>query len=118
MGPLCLWEIGWHGMHLDFKTAVRRIKGYTSFQPEGAAQPIIIYYPTIQRLEQDFSRWFERTYVESIGLFLPPSDIYGVIEKRPRMLNFLMRLERRFARNESLARYADHYWIEFQRRKT
>ncbi len=116
MGPFCVWEIMWHGMHLDFKTATRRLKGYATFKPDGSAAPMKIYYPTIQRLEADFSEWFMPIHVESIGLFLPPSDVYGVIEKRPRLMTRLINLEKRFAENPTLARFADHYWIEFERK--
>jgi SAM-dependent methyltransferase len=116
MGPFCIWEIMWHGMHLDFKTGMRRLKGHATFQPDETAAPIEVFYPTIEQLEADFSAWFSRVHVESIGLFLPPSDVYGVIEKRPRLMKILMNLERRFAKNRSLARFADHYWIEFERK--
>lgn len=115
MGPFCVWEIMWHGIHLDFKTATRRLKGHATFQPDGSAEPMKIYYPTIQQLEADFSEWFMRVHIESIGLFLPPSDVYPVIEKHPRLMKILLNLEKRFAENPSLARFADHYWIEFER---
>jgi len=114
MGPFCVWEMMWHGMHLDFKTATRRLKGHATFQQ--STTPIEIYYPTIQRLEQDFSQWFTRVHVESLGLFLPPSDVYPVVEKRPRLMNMLLNLEKRFAEKPSLARFADHFWIEFERK--
>ncbi len=116
MGPFCAWEMIWHGMHLDFKTATRRLKGHATFKPDESTEPIEIYYPTIKRLEADFDQWFTRVHVESLGLFLPPSDVYGMVEKRPRLMKMLLNLERRFAENSSLARFADHYWIEFQRK--
>lgn len=116
MGPFCVWEMMWHGMHLDFKTATRRLKGHATFRPDESATPMEIYYPTIQRLEADFGEWFTHVHVESIGLFLPSSDVYGMVEKRPRLMKLLLNLEKRFAENPSLARFADHYWIEFQRK--
>lgn len=115
MGPLCLWEIGWHGLHLDFRTAARRLRGRSTFRPGPDSEPIAIYYPGIRRLERDFSRWFRRVEIDSLGLFLPPSDVYGVIEKRPRLMHALMNLEKQFGMNDFLARFADHYWIEFER---
>lgn len=115
MGPFCLWEMMWHGMHLNFKTATRRLKGHATFQPDESSAPMEIYYPTIKQFEDDFSQWFTRVHVESIGLFLPPSDVYGMVEKRPHLMKVLLNLEKRFAENSSLARFADHYWIEFER---
>jgi hypothetical protein len=115
MSPFCLWEIGWHGLHLDFGTATRRWRKSTTFQPDKKTEPIPVSYPTIRRLSHDFSPWFRRTSVQGIGLFLPPSDVFGVIEKRPRLLRTLMTLEGRLARYGKLALFADHYWIEFER---
>lgn len=115
MGPLCLWEIAWHGLHGDFKTAFRRLNGQASFQADESSEPLAIYYPTIKRLERDFAPHFRRVHLEAVGLFLPPSDVCGVVEKRPRLLRLLTALEDRCARFALLARFADHYWIEFER---
>ncbi|MBZ0292685.1 MAG: class I SAM-dependent methyltransferase [Anaerolineae bacterium] len=115
MGPLCLWEIGWHGLHGDWKTALRRLRGHAVFQPPGVSEPLAIFYPPIGRLKADFAPHFRCKHVASLGLFLPPSDVYGVIERRPRLLWGLTDLEERFGRSALLARFADHYWIEFER---
>ncbi len=115
MGPLCLWEIGWHGLHLDFKTALRRLRQPAIFQPSETSESLAIYYPSINRLKADFAPHFRPIHVESLGLCLPPSDIYGVLEKRPRVLRWLTALENRFGKSAALANFADHYWIEFVR---
>jgi SAM-dependent methyltransferase len=115
MSPFCIWEPLWHGLHGDFKTATRRWRKTTTFHPEGAAEPIIVRYPTIRRITRDFAPYFQRMHVQGVGLFLPPSDAFGVIEKRPRLMNLLMNLEGRFTRYPFLAPFADHYWIEFRR---
>lgn len=129
MSPLCMWEMIWHGAHGDFKTAFRRWRKDTRFQPqkpsppaqgEGkssrfAAEPLRVSYPTIRRLTRDFAPHFRRVHIEPLGLFLPPSDVFGAVEKRPRLFKMLMRLEERFGRWGHLALLADHYWIEFER---
>jgi SAM-dependent methyltransferase len=114
MSPLCLWEIGWHGLNLNFKTATRRLRQDATFQPNSESQPMGVRYPTIGRMTRDFAPWFRRIHVQGLGLFLPPSDVFGVVEKRPRLLRLLRALERRFARFGALAILADHYWIEFR----
>lgn len=116
MSPFCVWETLWHGLHGDFKTATRRWRKSTTFQVDGSTESISIRYPTIRRIMQDFAPYFKRTYVQGIGLFLPPSDVFGVIEKRPRLMNTLMNLEGRFTSYQRLAHFADHYWIEFERK--
>ncbi|MBZ0277123.1 MAG: methyltransferase domain-containing protein [Anaerolineae bacterium] len=115
MSPLCLWEPLWHGLHGDFRTATRRWR-QTTFQPDTAAPPVSIHYPTIRRLTEDFAPHFQRVYAQPLGLFLPPSDVFGVIEKRPRLLNRLLVLEKRWGKYSKLALFADHYWIEFEKR--
>jgi SAM-dependent methyltransferase len=115
MSPLCLWEVVWHGLHLDFKTATRRLRKTTLFRPDSASEPIPISYPTLRHLTHDFSPYFRRVHVEGLGLFLPPSDVYGIIEKRPRLLKRLTGLEERLGGVNNLALFADHYWLEFER---
>lgn len=115
MSPLCLWEVAWHGLHGDLKTAFRRWRGATAFQPHESAAPVMVWYPTLRRLSRDFAPYFRRAHVEGLGLFLPPSDAFGAVERRPRLLRLLLRLEARFAPVPQLALLADHYWVEFER---
>lgn len=114
MSRVCLWEIAWHSAHGDFKTAFRRSRGTAAFHPTVTATPIPIYYPTIQQLDEAFAPHFSRIHVEPLGFFLPPSDAYGVIEKRPQLLAKLLALEAKFGRSPLFANFADHYWIEYK----
>ena len=115
MSPLCLWEPLWHGLHGNLATATRRWKRKGATFNTGGS-PITIHYPTIRRLQHDFSEWFTCTDVRPLGVFLPPSDVYGAIEKRPALLRMLMELEQQFGHWTVLAPFADHYWIEFKRK--
>jgi SAM-dependent methyltransferase len=115
MAPFCLWEMGWHSLHADFRTAFRRVRGQTTFQPSGSGEQMTICYPTARRLERDFAPYFRRVMLRPLGLFLPPSDVYGMIEKRPRLLRSLVGLEQRFGNASAFALFADHYWIELKR---
>jgi hypothetical protein len=119
MSPLCLWEPLWHGLHGEWGVAKRRWEREgTTFNPDGrdSSHPLQIHYPTIRRLTRDFSSGFERLYVRPLGMFLPPSDVYGAVEKRPALLRRLMSLEKRFGHWAALSPFADHYWIEFKRK--
>lgn len=112
MAPFCLWETLWHGLHFDFKTATRRWHDYSEFNPD-SDQSMRIYYPTVKQITEAFRPHFERTCVKPLGLFLPPSDVYPVIEKRKRLLCLLTKLDNMTANVSKLALFADHYWIEF-----
>ncbi len=115
MSRTCLWEIGWHGLHGDFRTATRRLRGTSSFQLADASEPVAITYPTVRTFTQAFAPWFRRTHLEALGLFLPPTDAYGVVEKRPPLLKTLTSLDRHVGRAGLCANFADHFWIEFKR---
>jgi hypothetical protein len=93
----------------------RRLKGEARFQADEHSTGIPIYYPAIAELEDEFAPWFQRIHVEALGLFLPSSDIYGVLDKRPGLRKMLMALEERCTTLPFTARFADHYWIEFRR---
>jgi SAM-dependent methyltransferase len=125
MSPLCLWEIGWHAAHGAWDTAFRRLRrhgaAFTSVRASASHAPTHtaaverIFYPSIARLSRDFAPHFRRTHVEPLGLLLPPSDVYGVIERRPRLLRLLTAGEEHVRGARFLALLADHYWIEFER---
>ncbi|MDZ4764762.1 MAG: class I SAM-dependent methyltransferase [Chloroflexota bacterium] len=114
MSPFCVWEIMWHGLHGEWGVAFRRLRGSARFDVGGGA--IAIHYPTIRRLTRDFAPHFKRVHVEPLGVLLPPSDVYGAIERRPRWLRRLLMWDARIGQARALALFADHYWIEFERR--
>jgi SAM-dependent methyltransferase len=117
MAPFCLWELAWHGLHRDVKVALRRLRG-DIFQPADSTTPLTITYPTLRRITADFAPHFRRTFVMPLGLCIPPSDVFGIIEKRPRLLKTLIALEDRLVSVPQLALFADHYWVEFERLKS
>lgn len=114
MSLACAWEPIWCALHGDFTTAFRRWRPYSRFAPPGAP-PLYIRYPSIARLTADFAPHFRRTHVEGMGVFLPPSAMYPLVERRPALLRGLLALEAGIGRTPALAALADHYWIEFTR---
>ncbi len=114
MSPFCLWETMWHGLHLDFGTAFRRLKRH-SVAVLADGSDIKVYYPSARQLTKAFSPYFRKVDMRGIGVFLPPSDAFGVIEKRPALAKRLIGLEQRLAHRYPFRTWADHYWIEFVR---
>ncbi len=110
MSPFCLWETLWHSLHLNFRTAFRRFNRRSTFGE------MTVYYPGPRQLSRAFGPYFQRLEIHGIGVFLPPSDVFGVIEKRPRLAKRLKRLEENLAHRWPFRTWADHYWIEFKRR--
>jgi ubiquinone/menaquinone biosynthesis C-methylase UbiE len=116
MSPACLWEPIWHGLHGNWKTATRRWQKQVDFQPSSTSERIQVTYPSIKRLRQDMETHFECISVMPLGVFVPPSDVYGAVEKRRWLLDGLLSLEKRFGNHPLLAPFGDHYWIEFRKR--
>lgn len=113
ISPFCLWETIWHGLHFDFATATRRWNGRSQAVLADGSQ-FKISYPPPRHVRKALSPYFQQTYVSGLGVFLPPSDIFGVIAKRPRIAQVLIATEKRFAQYPPLKYWADHYWIEFE----
>jgi len=108
MAPFCAWEFMWHMIHGKFDIALRRVRG-------DDFGDLRITYPTIRRITDDFSPDFRRVHVSPLGLFLPTSGLFDVVQKRPRLMTTLSTLEKRFQDVSQLALFADHYWIEFEK---
>jgi len=113
MARYCLWEIGWHLAPADLKIAFRRVGGVSQFTIDDQP-PMTIFYPTVHQITREFAPYFRRVHLEPLGLLLPPSALYPIVEKRPRLLRRLTAWDDRLL-HAMLSQFADHYWIEFER---
>jgi ubiquinone/menaquinone biosynthesis C-methylase UbiE len=113
MGPLCVWEILWHGLHADFRTATRRLRKSTVAHLDG--KYFEVYYPTPNRLQHDLGSAFRRVDLLGLGVFLPPSDLYQPIGRRPWLARPLLALEKLTAPHWPFKFLGDHYWLEMER---
>ncbi len=108
MSPYCVWEFLWHAGHWEWDIALRRLRGDTFGE-------LTISYPTVKRITEDFAPYFRRVHLQPLGLFLPTSALFDVVQKRPKLMKTLVNLEQRFDSVAPLSQFADHYWIEFER---
>lgn len=114
MGPLCVWEMGWYGLHGEFGVALRRFRKKSVFQVEGG-ESIQVRYPTAARLWRDFAPWFRVASQRGIGVFLPPVEQYGLLDRRPGVFQRLTGWETRLADHWPFLYLGDHYWLELER---
>ncbi|MFP4323367.1 MAG: class I SAM-dependent methyltransferase [Anaerolineales bacterium] len=115
MGPFCLWETAWHALHGDFRTATRRWSGQRIATLADGAQ-IPVFYPAANSLCRAARPYFvQRRALCGLGVALPPSDVYPVIEKRPRLTGFLVQCEASLAPRFPWRAWGDHYWLEMER---
>ena len=111
MGPVCPWEIGWHGLHGQLQVAVRRLRQPTTAKIGQATIPI--WYPSAKRLRADFSPWFRHRQTESLGLWLPPSYLDHLVNRWPALFARLNKFEKATA---SLTKgWGDHYLSVFEK---
>lgn len=115
MSARCAWEVAWHGIHGDWRTALRRLQPGAQFQPPGAAEPIALSYPSPKQLAAAFAPHFELISIKPLGLALPPSDLHAALDRRPRLLDALARLDDLLASASPLAQLADHFWLTLRR---
>lgn len=113
MGPWCPWEVFWHGIHLDFRNATRRFRHSTVAHLDG--KYFEVFYPTPGRLARDLGTGFRRSLLWGLGVFLPPSDLYKPVGRRPWLARPLLALEWLTAPHWPFRYLGDHYWLELVR---
>lgn len=113
MGPLCLWELLWHGAHGQFRTATRRWRP-SQFQIDDSP-PITVTCPTPHQLAREFAPHFQPVSVRPFGLFVPHTAAYPVVEKRAWLLRRLLTLDKITLDASPLALFGDHYWVTLRR---
>lgn len=110
---VCLWEIGWYVAQMKFSKAFRRVRGRTIAHLDQVSVPV--WYPTIRRMRNLFSPWFELRSVRAVGLFVPPSYVELWARKYRRVLAMLEKMDRVFSGWLLVRAFGDHVLLEFER---
>lgn len=111
MGPYCPWEIAWYLVQGRPRSAFRRFNQRVTAKV--GAKRMTVWYPTAGRLRRDFSPWFRRHSVESLGLWLPPTYLGRLVTRWPGLFARLNSLESGAARLSG--GWGDHYVVVFER---
>jgi ubiquinone/menaquinone biosynthesis C-methylase UbiE len=110
MGQRVPWEWVWYLMRGDTRRAFRR------FRTGGVEwRGLRISYPTPAQAIAALGRYFAVKRVSPLGCVLPPSYAAAWLNRSPRMLKALARLELSAQRSSVLAAWADHYILEAHR---
>lgn len=112
MGPVCLWEIAWYGLHLRPKTATRRWRDGREVSI-GENHSLRVWYPSPARLRGQLKPWFVPRQTLGIGSVVPPTYAASILRNRPALLCRLENLDRRWAHR--LSGIADHYLLSLER---
>ncbi len=114
MGRFCAWETAWYGLRLS-SVAIRRWRGRAGAAIGGRTLPIRYWTP--RGLAKDLASGFELRSIRPIGVFLPPSDLFPVVERRPKLYARLVAWETSAGSWPPLALASDHHLTIFQRRQ-
>lgn len=107
MGRYVPWEWFWYLARGQFGRAFRRL-GRGGVVWRGMR----IVYPTPSTLAAALQPYFVTSRMSALGCVLPPSYAAGWLERSPRLLRLLARLEHRLSKHPSSASIADHYLYE------
>ena len=111
MGPWCVWEWLWFALHGEPSKALRRMR-------RGGAEwrGMRIAYPAAGALRASFAPHFKPLCVSALGLLVPPSYAEAWAARHVRLVELLDGWERRIEAWPGMARLADHYVYEMQRK--
>jgi SAM-dependent methyltransferase len=110
MGRWCAWEIGWHLLRCQPRTAFRRVQRGGAVAHVGGV-PMTVHYPSTGALRRAFAPHFRLERVWPLGLLLPPS----YLEPLTRRAWFPWRLLAALDRRLPWPLWADHTVYEWVR---
>ena len=110
MGKHVPWEWAWYLSRGEWRRAWRRTRS------EGASwRGISVVYPTPREMIRRLHPAFQVSRLTPLGFALPPSYAAAWLDRSPRCLAMLARLEAAGRRASFLAALADHYVVEATR---
>jgi SAM-dependent methyltransferase len=111
MGPVCLWELGWHLAHGDARRAICR---WRSGQPAPVGRgSVAVWYPSPRRLAADLGPHFDLRQLVGVGALVPPSYLWHLVDRWPRAFDLLAGVDSRVPFGPWVA---EHYVAVFERR--
>jgi SAM-dependent methyltransferase len=114
MNRWCAWEIVWHLLHLQPRTALRRLRR-DGVEANIGRDTVHVWYPSIKALRQVFAPHFQLRRVIGLGVCLPPSYLDPMMAKRPRLFQWLKRGDGVCCGAFPFNHLADHIILEFER---
>jgi ubiquinone/menaquinone biosynthesis C-methylase UbiE len=109
----CLIETVYYLLRGQPRKALRRWSGLSIVHLGTGNFPV--YYPTLRRIQRQFSPYFKLCAYKGIGVAIPPSYLNTWIERRPRFFRMLCRLEPVLARLPLLRVTGDHMLLRFEK---
>jgi ubiquinone/menaquinone biosynthesis C-methylase UbiE len=110
---LCVWEMLWFLVHGNFRKAFRRCSGYTTAKVGGFI--VDVHYPTVSKLQAQFSPSFVLRSYRGIGVTVPPSYAESWIRKHPKLLRIFRTIDQGISTLPGFRVLGDHVLLHFER---
>ncbi len=111
----CLSETLWFLFHGKFHSAFRRSAGIASENAGDSAAAVNMHYATLGELRKWFSPFFVMRACTGIGVAVPPSYLYPLLVKYPRVLSLLCLIDRHISKLPLVRTIGDHMLLHFER---
>jgi len=82
----------------------------------GGGGTVRVWYPSARRVRAELAPLFRHVRTRGIGVLLPPSEAFHLVDRAPRLFGALGRLERRISGTLPARWLNDHYLMVLERR--
>jgi ubiquinone/menaquinone biosynthesis C-methylase UbiE len=110
---VCLWETAWFLLHGEIRKAIRRWSGHSTAVLNGV--DVTVHYPTVAEFSEAFAPHFKLRSCTGVGIFVPPSYIEPWMQRHPRLLALMARVDRMACHLPILRTLGDHVLLHFVR---
>ncbi len=112
MGRFCAWESAYYLLRGN-SAAMRRWRGRAVALVGG--NPVEVRYWAVRDLKRALAPSFRVAAVFGIGVLVPPSYLFRLVERRPKLFAALARWDRRISSVWPLSRMGDHVLVVLKR---
>jgi SAM-dependent methyltransferase len=117
MNRWCMLEVVLNLLLWNPRNITRRFRQRTSARLEDGSK-LDIFFPSVSGIKAAFASCFHEESYTPIGVFFPPSELYGAFQKRPWLLKLATFLDTSLGKFWPVARFADHFMIVLRRPET
>lgn len=112
MPKFCLIESIYFLYKMQLSSIFRRNTNHSVRANLNSNTSIGIWYYSPSYIRKKIPKNLKISHLQPVGFFIPPSYLNSLVDKRPRLLFFLKKLESWALKFSFLANYSDHYLIE------
>jgi ubiquinone/menaquinone biosynthesis C-methylase UbiE len=111
----CLWETFWYIVQGDVKKAFRRLRGKGVVANLAPGHRVVVRYPSIGAIRQDFAEHFRLVSWKGAGIAVPPSYLEPFAVRFPRLFKFAASIDPILGRCPGFRGLADHVVLVLER---